>query len=325
MAETAYGGFHELTPDRVIELVEDALGERLSSGCRPLNSYINRVYALQPVHSEDVVVKFYRPGRWSATALQDEVDFLLDLQEADVPVIPPITNDNGTALHQVDGMTFSVFPKMGGRIIDEPTQDEWEQLGRLIGRVHAVGGEYDPEDRITLDEHIGREHLDLILKSGQIPEEIRKDYEQAASETLDLIAPMFEDVDPIRIHGDLHVQNLIDRPGDKLYIIDFDDMAVGPPVQDIWMLLPGRLDDARYEMERFLRGYETFCDFDHGSLRLIEALRALRFLHFTAWCARQVTDGGFTRLAPNYGSIEFWRREANDLRRQQVEIRDALR
>ena len=199
---------------------------------------------------------------------------------------------------------------------------EWEQLGRLVGRVHRVGAVYDAKDRVTMDADLGQRYLQTILASGQVPAETRRDYETAVNEVLEEITPRFDDVDPIRIHGDLHVQNLIDRPGDRLYIIDFDDMALGPPVQDLWMLLPGRLADARHECDCFLRGYETFMDFDHGSLRLIEPLRALRFLHFTSWCAQQAADGGFTRLSPDFGSAASWRREADDLRRQLVEIRD---
>jgi hypothetical protein len=36
--------FHNLTPDTVITLVEKALGKRCTNLCRPLISYINRVY-----------------------------------------------------------------------------------------------------------------------------------------------------------------------------------------------------------------------------------------------------------------------------------------
>lgn len=318
--------FDELTPERVITLVEDALGEDCTSRCVKFNSYINRVYEVLPRESPPVIVKFYRPGRWSPEALRDELEFLMDLHEADVPVIPPIADDPERALHQVDGMTFALFPKMGGRPLDEPNEEQWEQLGRLVGRVHRVGAEFDPDDRITLDADIGRANLSFMLEHNLIPAEVRAEYEDAANDILDDIAPLFDDArdDFIRVHGDLHYQNLIDRPDEHIYIIDFDDMAVGPPVQDIWMLLPGRYADTRWEIERFLSGYETFHEFKWSSLRLIEPLRALRFLHYVAWCARQAVGGGYVVLAPDFGTEEYWRREAGELVKQRSEIRKAL-
>lgn len=327
--------FAALTPDTVITLVEEELGEPCVGLCHPLNSYINRVYDLETKAGEGVIAKFYRPNRWSLDALQDEMDFLLDLREADVPVIPPITRhadgpgdaEDSLRVAELDEgtLTFALFPKCGGRTLVEPTDDQWEQLGRLLGRVHRVGAAYDPEDRITLHpEHSGRTWLSFILESGTVTPEARDEYTRAVEDTLDMIVPLFEDIDTIRIHGDLHVQNLIDRPGEATYIIDFDDMAIGPAVQDVWMLLPARIVDCGHELEQFLRGYETFFDFSFSSLRLVEPLRAMRFLHFTAWCARQVADGGFTRLAPDFGTHDYWIREARELRQQQQEIQTAL-
>ncbi len=50
-----------------------------------------------------------------------------------------------------------------------------------------------------------------------------------------------------------------------IFLIDFDDMMNGPPVQDVWMLLPGRMQEASAELEQLLAGYETFRPFDRGT------------------------------------------------------------
>ena len=89
------------------------------------------------------------------------------------------------------------------------------------------------------------------------------------------------------------------------------------------MLLPGRLTDAAYEVDVLLEGYGTFRAFDRSSLVLVEPLRAMRFIHFTAWCAHQAADGGFERLAPDWGTSEYWRRAIHELRAQGQEIEDA--
>jgi Ser/Thr protein kinase RdoA (MazF antagonist) len=317
--------FDHLTPDVVLHLVEEVLGVRCSNICRPLNSYINRVYEVHLEDDDPVIAKFYRPNRWSRDALQDEHDFLGELNAAEVPVVAPLAGREDRTLHELDGMYFALFPRKGGRICDEPTPDQWKELGRLLGRVHAVGARHTPRDRITLTpEAATTAQLDYILASGLVPREARADYEDAGRETLGTITPLFAEADCTRIHGDLHFQNLIYRPGECFYVIDFDDLAVGPPVQDVWMLLPGRLQDARREIDLFLEGYETFAEFPYPTLRLIEPLRAMRFIHFTAWCVRQAADGGFSRLAPDWGSSAYWKQEVHELRKQQTEIRDAM-
>jgi Ser/Thr protein kinase RdoA (MazF antagonist) len=324
MESGAKADFDHLTPDVVLHLVEEVLGGRCTNICRPLNSYINRVYEVHREEGDPVIAKFYRPGRWSREALQDEHDFLGELREAEVPVVAPLAGHEAGTLHAFHDMHFALFPKKGGRICDEPDAGQWKELGRLIARVHVVGAAHDPRDRIALSPGASTSaQVDYILRSGLVVPECRREYESVARETVDLVTPMFEGAASIRIHGDCHFQNLIHRPGEGFFVIDFDDMAVGPPVQDAWMLLPGRLQDARREMDLFLHGYETFRDFEHASLRLIEPLRAMRFIHFTAWCVRQAKDGGFARLAPDWGAAGYWRREIHELRKQQAEIADA--
>jgi len=319
--------FSSLDPQRVIALVEDTLGRPATSMCRSLTSYINRVYEVRMADDSWVIAKFYRPGRWSLDALQDEHDFLCELRDAEVPVIAPLPAADApdATLHLQDGLAYALFPKRGGRPLDEPLAEQWAELGRLLARVHTVGAQHPPVDRITIgpgDSAAG--HLEYILTSNVLPPEWRRPYENAAVAVLDCIAPLFDDTEELRIHGDLHGANLLSRPGEPLFLIDFDDMAVGPPVQDLWMLLPGYARACQREIDLLLDGYCQMRDFDFTSLRLIEPLRALRFLHFTAWCARQKADGGFTRLAPNWGSGAWWRQEVEDLQNQLAEIESTL-
>lgn len=317
--------FDHLTPDVVLNLVEATLGVRCSNICRPLNSYINRVYDVACEDAPAVIVKFYRPGRWSREALLDEHTFLRELAESEIPVIAPLADAEGRTLFEADGTRFAVFPKKGGRVCDEPSKAEWQQLGRLLARVHVVGSQHAPRDRIRLaPDCASRDQLAYIVEAGALPDDMRGAYADIAGETLRSVAPLFADIEAIRIHGDCHSQNIIDRPGESFFIIDFDDMAVGPPVQDFWMLLPGRVQDAVVELDAFLEGYETFRRFDAAELRLIEPLRAMRYIHYEAWCVRQVADGGFNRLAPGWGSREYWQRQVSELRKQQREIADAL-
>jgi Ser/Thr protein kinase RdoA (MazF antagonist) len=296
-----------------------------SSICRSLNSYINRVYEVGLADGTYVVAKFYRPGRWSRDALQDELDFLAELHQAEVPAVPPLAGPTGQLLHKLGDTHFGVFPRKGGRPLDELSPNEWIHIGRLIARLHAVGAQHAPRDRIRLHpRHSTLGHLNFILQSGTLAAAHRRAYEDLVQGIVELIAPLFEGVETLRIHADCHRQNILHRPGEGYHLLDFDDMAVGPAVQDLWMLLPDRLPSARPELDFMLEGYETFLEFPYATLRLIEPLRAMRFIHYTAWCARQKADDGFQRLAPGWGTPDFWRQEIADLETQKQEIIDAL-
>ncbi len=316
--------FAHLTPEAVLDAVETALGVRCSNVCRALNSYINRVFEVGLSDGSFVIAKFYRPNRWSDEALQDELDFLAELHEAEVPVVPPLPGGDGALLHVLGDTRFAAFPKRGGRPLDEPDAATWVRLGRLIARMHAVGARHAPRARVVIHpEHATREHLAYILDSGALPGGAGAAYERAVTGLIDLVAPAFEEAPLLRVHGDCHRANLLHRPGEGFHLLDFDDMGTGPAVQDLWMLLPDRLRRARPEMDRLLEGYETFAEFPYATLRLIEPLRAMRFIHYTAWCARQKADGGFARLAPGWGTDTYWRQEIADLERQRQEILDA--
>ncbi|MBW2659654.1 MAG: serine/threonine protein kinase [Deltaproteobacteria bacterium] len=316
------GVFDDLGPDRVLGLVEDGLGVRCTNLFRPLTSYINRVYELEQEDGTGLIAKFYRPGRWSKDGILDEHTFLLDLAEQEVPVIAPLRFQDGTTLAGSESLLFAVFPKCGGRSFDEYNDDQWLELGRLLGRVHNVGATKGADHRISMhpeDSTISQLHY--LMDAHCVPDQLKPQLQKAVLQLTAEIAPLFKSIEQIRIHGDCHFANMIYRPGESFFIIDFDDMAMGPAVQDIWMLLPGELGDSFVEIDYFLEGYETFRPFDRRTLGLIEPLRAMRFIHYMAWCAHQVEEDGGTRAIDGFGSGEYWQSEIRDLEDQLLRIR----
>lgn len=318
--------FLSLTPERVLSVVEKALGFKCTNLCRPLNSYINRVFELASLDGAGLIAKFYRPGRWSREALQDEHDFAHDLMQAEIPVVGPVPLSNGATLDSTDGITFAVFPKKGGRSFDEFTDEQWLQLGRLLGRTHAVGAARSPRDRIVMSPNQStRQQIDFILHGDFVPLDLQQPLRAITEAIIDDIAPLFAGTEMIRIHGDCHFANLLNRLDETFFLIDFDDMAIGPPVQDLWMLLPGYREECRPQIELFLEGYETFRRFDRRALALIEPLRAMRYIHYISWCAHQVKDDGFSPLAQDFGSRDYWQREIRDLGEQRLRIQDEIK
>ncbi len=314
--------FPLLTPDTILTLAEQQLHCRCQAICRQLNSYINRVFELESEDGQGLIIKFYRPGRWSKQTLTEADQFILELQKQEIPVVAPLLLDNGETLARHEQVLFSLFPRMGGRFLDEFSDDQWLEIGRLLGRMHRVGAARTAAHRETMHPlQTTTAQVQFLVGGNFMPPHLQARFSEVCSQLIDLIAPMFADMETIRLHGDCHFGNLIHRPDESFFLIDFDDMVNGPPVQDVWMLFPSYRRESLPEIELFLEGYETFRSFDRNSLLLIEPLRAMRYIHYAAWCARQSGDPGFSNQNPEWGTELYWQEEINDLVKQVERIR----
>ena len=298
---TTTADFEHLVPDVMLDTVERVTGQRMSGMAAPLPSYINRVYAVQTMAGDPLIAKFYRPGRWSREALAEEHQFVADCADDEIPVVAPLAFD-GQTLHEADGVYFALFPK---------------RLGRLMGRVHVTGSRRPAIHRTDLNPAKStEENIMHLLDGGFVVPRLEATFESVVDDILDRIIDLFDDTEFIRIHGDCHCGNVLHRPGEGLMLIDFDDMMMGPPVQDLWLLLPDHAARCQDELRLLVHGYEQFREFDDRTLRLIEPLRAMRIIYFLAWCSTQIGDYRFQTMYPDWGSEGFWQREIADLTRQ---------
>jgi Ser/Thr protein kinase RdoA (MazF antagonist) len=233
-----------------------------------------------------------------------------------VPVVEPLTLENGATLDMIDNQIyFAVFPKAAGRAPQELTHDQLRELGRFVGRIHNVGAQRKDVPRMKLTpETYGRAPLKFIIDGGFIPLELQKPYQEICDKILDVITPWFSDVPVHRIHGDCHMGNLLYNK--TPFFLDFDDMLMGPAAQDIWLLTPGNDQTAQNERDLFLSGYCEMREFDRSTLRLVEPLRALRFIHYSAWIAKRWKDPAFPRAFPEFESHKYWGNEIQDLQKQ---------
>jgi len=316
--------FDLLTPQAAVQAVEQSFALTLDGMVYPYPSYVNRVYGLRTDNGEELVAKFYRPGRWSWEALEDEHQFLADCARSEIPVVAPLSDSDGDTLHEVavegsdaeESFAFALFPKKGGRNFDAETDDQWFRLGAVIGRCHLTGRARSAEHRLTCCPALSMSYLDELLSEAVVHPDCRAELEDLCRAVLPAVAPLFDEPTYQRVHGDCHRGNILDRPGDGLLLIDFDDMMNAPAVQDLWLLLPDHAFNCRRELTMLLDGYEQFVPFERHTLCLIEPLRFMRIVYFLVWRARQRHDFWFQSVHPDWGTKAFWTTEIEDLRAQ---------
>jgi Ser/Thr protein kinase RdoA (MazF antagonist) len=311
--------FYSLTPERVLTAVE-VDGRTCTGRFIVLNSYENRVYQLELSGGTFVVGKFYRPGRWTDEAIYDEHDFIDALDDHEIPVVPPMDLAEGDTLDDVGGIRFSLFPRVGGRAVEEPNDEQLRRLGFLLARIHAIGRTLPAEHRMELTPATyGRDNMAFLLDNDLIGAASRDRWARAADDAVTQIEAVWGDVPIQTIHGDCHLGNILWTDLGPTFL-DFDDMVRGPVVQDLWLLFGGRDIWGQKRRDTVIEGYEGFSPFPRGQLRLVEPLRTLRYIHFTAWLARRYEDPAFQVAFPHFGTDHYWAERVGDLLEQTALI-----
>ena len=307
-----------LTPELVIDAVE-SLGHLTDLRILALNSYENRVYQVGMDEGEPLIAKFYRPGRWTDAQILEEHSFSQELVDAEVPVVPPLSNADGQTLHQFQGFRFSLYRRRGGRAPDLADLDSLHMIGRLLARIHAVGASKDFSHRPTLNiASFSRDSFEFISQHF-IPMELATAYNTLCEDLLAAITEIFERTphNNIRTHGDCHAGNILWRD-DSPHFVDLDDTRMAPAMQDIWMFLSGDRQQQTAQLSEIADGYNEFYDFDARQLPLAEALRSLRIMYYSAWLARRWQDPAFPHNFPWFNTLRYWSDHVLELREQMA-------
>jgi Ser/Thr protein kinase RdoA (MazF antagonist) len=318
--------FYSLTVDHVLDCAEEVVAGhgRTTGRAMALNSLENRVYQIEFDDGVWVVAKFYRPGRWTAGQITEEHNFLRKLKELEIPVIAPQLGNpqNQSKVKQISAslyesnkhLMFTVFPFVKGRLRDELDDKQLETLGRYLGRIHRVGQEWKGRQRLTLNvEQWGYQALDTLMDGDLQNSAMAEHYEAACLDFLEIAEARLTGVRSIMLHGDCHLGNTLWQD-EAPFFLDFDDAMRAPAVQDIWMVVRGRDEEAVEKRKRLLHSYESMCEFNWEELALIEVLRGLRVIHYSAWIQRRLEDPSFQRAFPHFGSEGYWRDEIESLR-----------
>jgi Ser/Thr protein kinase RdoA (MazF antagonist) len=313
--------YSELSPETVLDAIE-AVGYRCDGRVLALNSYENRVYQIGIEEGEPVVAKFYRPARWSDAAIREEHAFAQELAAQEIPVVAPLRRD-GVSLHVHRGFRYAVFPRRGGRWPELGTTEDREWVGRFLGRIHAVGraARFHERARLSVDE-LGRKSREVVLDGEWMPDYLATKYADVTDELLHEIEARAEGWGGAvvgRILGDCHRGNILWTEQGP-HFVDLDDCLTGPAIQDLWMLLAGGQQEMRTGLHDLLAGYEQFLPFDRGEIALIEPLRALRMIHYSAWLARRWHDPAFPQAFPWFAEPRYWEQHYRALDEQLAAV-----
>jgi Ser/Thr protein kinase RdoA (MazF antagonist) len=317
--------YEQLTPDVVLDALA-SVGLYGDGRLLALSSYENRVYQihLEEAHEglQAVVAKFYRPGRWSTEQILEEHAFAAELMAAEVPAVGPLVLQ-GKTLHEFGGFEFSVSPRRGGRAPELDDAEVLEWTGRFLARIHMTGKARPFASRPALDvQSFGLEPRAWLLEHQMVPLDVQSAWEKQCDQALRMIADtaLGEQKDSgiamIRLHGDCHPGNILWVPEQGPHFVDLDDARTGPAVQDFWMLLSGDRGQRQKQLGPLVDGYEMFREFNREELALIEPLRTLRLIHYSAWLARRWADPIFPINFPWFGSSDYWQGQVQMLEEQ---------
>ena len=314
--------FARLSPDEVLAAAE-RLGIECDGRLFALNSYENRVYQIGSASHGTLVLKFYRPGRWSDAQILEEHAFTEELAAADLPVAAPQRFEDAT-LHRHEGLRYAVFPRLAARAVEIDAQDSLQLIGRTLGRMHAIGAKAPFRHRVTLSsERLGWQARDALLSSPLLEQTMADKYAEASAALLESVDEAIERIGPvgrIRLHGDCHLGNILWREQGPVFV-DLDDCMMGPRIQDLWMFLSGTPDEREGQWNELASGYRQFHAIDEWERDLVEPLRALRMVHHAAWIAARWEDPAFPRAFPWFTSPRFWQEHLSDLWQQLAELR----
>ena len=309
--------FDVLTPDCVLQAVESQ-GQLTDGRILTLNSYENRVYQVGIEEADPIIVKFYRPKRWSDEQILEEHHFSDELAGSDFPVVCPEKDGDGRTLLSHAGLKMALFERRGGRAPELDNLDNLHKLGQYMGRLHAVGKLKDFQHRPKLDvQSFGHDSVKTIMNT-LLPDNLKEAYESLCRDLLVIIEQRFAAVDNlqwIRCHGDCHIGNILWRD-DKPNFVDFDDARMAPAIQDLWMFLSGSNNEQQLQLHEIIEGYEMFMRFNAAELSLIEPLRTLRLMHFSAWLAKRWSDPAFPMHFPWFNTERYWGEHILELREQ---------
>ncbi len=317
--------FQALSPSYIMDAVESC-GYVCDCRTLTLNSYENRVYQVGIEDGAPLIAKFYRPDRWTVEQIHEEHQFCFELVEHELPVVAPLVNDQGESLFVHGPFRFALYLRQGGHAPELDNLDNLLILGRLLGRIHSVGALRPFLHRPRLNSQSFGHNSVALIRESFVPPETKANYDALTTDLLQAIETIFADTADLRYlraHGDCHSGNILWRDAAP-HFVDFDDARMAPAIQDLWMMLSGDRGRQHAQLAQLVEGYNEFFEFQPRELRLIEALRSLRILYFSAWLASRWHDPTFPHHFAWFNTPRYWGDHVLELREQIAALNEPL-
>jgi Ser/Thr protein kinase RdoA (MazF antagonist) len=279
----------------------------------------NFIFRVETEDREKYVLRIYSDDDSTIVENRTEVFWLNALQhDTNLRAITPVRRRDGEyiTLASVPGVPPErrciLFNWIPGRPLEEQvTPDLYFQFGAMMAHLHihsaqlTLPAEIQPKrwDRVFYypgERSIYRESkYRHLFPPGRIAM-----MDEAVSRCDRLLADLYQDPNPpMLIHGDLHFGNIHVSRG-KLYFLDFEDICLGFPVQDVAIgLYYGRsLPDYPVLVRSFQEGYSSLRSWPVESPQLLAGLMAARNANFINYVAgilptpQEMLNGMFKRL-----------------------------
>ncbi|MBX3143798.1 MAG: phosphotransferase [Trueperaceae bacterium] len=248
-----------------------------------LGAYESDVYSFTSAHGP-AILKVMAPGHRTTDQVQAEVDWLLALAEAAVPVALPVPAASGAWVEEVEpsGHLVVAFSRAPGGVSKpaEWTPELLELWGEVLGKlqVHTRGWTPPgPRRRVMIDSS----HITAL---GEVAQDDPQ-FHAAASALLARVRPLIDGSgDSGLIHSDLHHGNLLLHEGGWT-AIDFDDSAYASYAFDLAMpiyystrsLRDRSLSEAaEFYIPPFMRGFRRHAPDPVASVEDLEAIMRFR-------------------------------------------------
>jgi Ser/Thr protein kinase RdoA (MazF antagonist) len=251
-----------------------------------LDDVTNLVYEFKSPHGRRIL-RLTHSSHHTEDEIIAELDWINFLIQHGIPANCPVLSRNNrlTERYPVQNSYFvaTVFEYAPGHFIDWDNPQEWnpaliQMLGRIMGRMHHVTKQYNPQHLRQKRSHWYEDDL-LRNATDYLPINQR----QAATD-LEKLLLRFSRITPTvddygLVHGDVNPTNFHVNDG-QLILFDFDDCAYNWLINDIAIALPLYSEVFAYRdweakvtefFQWYMRGYSEENHLDEGWLEYLPA------------------------------------------------------
>ena len=271
-----------------------------------INHEFNSTFKVTTADGTKYALRINVNSQRSEGNVRAEIFWVLELSKvAGLKVPTPIANTDGEYIvsvwHELLGKNLwaVMFTWLEGEeLADDPTPEALHATGAAIARMHLASRETQLPAGAEL--HTIKDFFwggnDLIATSAEIAELDRETLLREIDRIEAITAALYEKTSAQIIHADVHGWNVMWN-GSEAAIFDFDDCAIGLPVQDLAVTLY-YLDKAGHR-QSILDGYQSVAELPEYSKTDMDALILQRRIFLLNYLL-ETTNPEHRAMVPKY-------------------------